>query len=134
VRIACGAEHVALLTGDPTTLQQRVEHAHPEDQRAEALLHERESLELRRIKDAMRAEEDAARTAAEKAQIRAEKRRVKLLGRLAKQRAKQVGKEQKKREAEEKKEKELKAKALQEDEGGGAANSKGAPKSKGKKS
>ena len=46
VRIACGANHVAMLTGDPAAERQRVASFHTDESRAGARLREDASLEL----------------------------------------------------------------------------------------
>lgn len=116
VGIACGTEHIAMVTGDASSLLARVDEVHTDGHRQEALEREKQSFEQHLVDDARAAEEAAAERAREKADRLAEKRRVKLLGRLAKQRAKQVGREERRREAEqakaEAKAKEEQAKAL----------------------
>ncbi len=91
VGIACGADHLAMVTGDLAELHARAEEAHVEDVRREAAEREhrnmqervRQDLELRRAAE----EQERAR----REEVLNEKRRVQLLGRLAKQRARMEG-------------------------------------------
>jgi hypothetical protein len=47
VSIACGAEHVAMVTGDPATIMQQTETVSMEDVRADAISRQQESYEQR---------------------------------------------------------------------------------------
>ena len=114
VRIACGAEHVAMLTGDRDREAERLAGLNLDQQHADALHKEAESLEQRRVENVRQQEEAAARQAQLKAERLAEKRRVKLLAKLEKQRRRSSGKDAKK-EAEEKAEAERKKKELLQD-------------------
>ena len=72
VRIACGAEHVAMLTGDREREAERLAGLNLEQQHADALHKEAENLEQRRVENVRQQEEAARATGA--AQGRAPRR------------------------------------------------------------
>ena len=116
VGLVCGTDHIAMVTGDAARLNQRVEQeVHTDDVREAALARERAGMDKHVAEEAQHAIEEREKVAQAKADRLAEKRRVKLLGRLAKQRARQQGKDERRREAEAAKKAEAdKAKAQEE--------------------
>ena len=100
VSLACGVDHLAMVTGDARQLEAKAQELHFAEMREEALEHERASYEQARVDDGRRAAAERERVAKEKADRLAEKRRVKLLQRLDKNRKRLIGREQLKREAE----------------------------------
>ena len=106
VGIACGADHLAMLTGLQSSLNERAEDLHIDDVRLEALSREAANLERRRQADAAAAAAAAAERRARLAELHDEKLRVKLVSKLAKQRAKLEGRNRKMRKQEAKEAKE----------------------------
>ena len=105
VAMACGVEHVAMVTGDASVSSVRAEEiAQFEAMRAEAFDREQVSYERHMVDDAKHSEKERVRHLQEKSDRYAEKRRVKLIARIGKQRVRQQGKEEKRRLAQEEKE------------------------------
>jgi len=120
VAITCGADHIAILTGEPAMLQARAAELHAEEVRESAMLQEMANLEQRRQEMRARAVEEAEVARARKAAVQAEKRRLKLLARIAKQRAKLQGNVKEKKA----KAKEAADADAEEEQGSGAAGAK----------
>lgn len=100
VGLACGLEHVAMVTGTTDHLRARESAAHVDEMHAEAIAHQQQSMAERLAADAQAAADALAQQRAHRAERFAEKRRLKLLNRLAKQRVRQAaGLDKRKEEA-----------------------------------
>ncbi len=120
VSIACGEDHVVMLTGDVAELRAQVSGGATDARREAAILHEARTREAQVAKAAATAAEAAAEKKKQKAEAKAEKRRVKVLGRLAKQRMRLAGIRKTKKQSKEDEQKEAQAKMeREEDEKGG---------------
>ena len=91
VDIACGSDHLAMVTGDAVQLHARADDMHVDEVRNQALAREQGHFEERIRADVANAQEASAVRKAQREAVIAEKRRVKLLNRLAKQRARVEG-------------------------------------------
>ena len=103
VGIACGADHLAMVTGEQAALQARAEEASIELIRKEAGEREQRNMEERHREDAEIARAAAERERVRREEILNEQRRLKLLGRLAKQRQRMEGLQKQKKKKKKKK-------------------------------
>ena len=98
VGIACGADHLAMVTGDLAEVLAAAEEAHIADVRREAAEREQRNMQAHAadLAEQRRIAEEQER--ARREEVFMEKRRLQLLSHLAKQRAKMEGVKKKKKE------------------------------------
>ena len=114
VGIACGADHLAMVTGDLAEVLAAAEEAHIADVRREAAEREQRNMQAHAadLAEQRRIAEEQER--ARREEVFMEKRRLQLLSHLAKQRAKMEGVKKKKKKEEDQEDEEADEKEREE--------------------